>query len=553
MKKRIGRYQIDRELDLGGGLPAYQAFDSESGCNVVLEQLPDEGASRSERKQAREINRIKVQQAAGLRHERIAQTYDAVEEDNALWVAREPVKGETLENLLCTDAAISKDLLSLVLYHTASCLDYAHQLGVRHGRLSPSELLFQDDGTLKILGFWRPCLASSGEVSAFDPTHYSAPEQIRGLAPLPASDQYSLASIVYELLTGAQPFQGDAIAVRNRIVLDPPADPSTFNSSLSNEAGAVLLRALSKAPGERFNGCLEFVQSLDEALETPPLWQLPQEYQGHGPSASAGAPAGQLQGEVTEALLREVLLERPAPRKGLDAVRKYFKAAGMAAIALFAGLLMLIWGLRSPAAPAAADLQVSPNAPPPAVAHQPYSYSLHASGGRGPYEWSVVEGQLPEGLTLEPDGVIRGESGATGVFEVRVQVKGSGSEAATATQPLSLTVKQGPRIKSAEKLAAAIVGREYSHPLGVEGGQRPYRWAVASGSIPPGMSLNAFSGFLAGRAQAAGTYRFSISVSDLFAATSTRAFELTVTPANGAETVERIARAAGAATGAGGE
>jgi hypothetical protein len=550
MKKRIGRYQIDRELDLEGGLPAYQAFDSESGCNVVLEQLTVEGASRSERKQARAINRTKVEQAAGLRHERIAQTYGAVEEDNELWVAREPVKGETLENLLCTDAAISKDLISLVLYHTASCLDYAHQLGVRHGRLSPSELLFQDDGTLKILGFWRPCLASSGEVSAFDPTHYSAPEQIRGLAPLPASDQYSLASIVYELLTGVQPFQGDAIAVRNRIVLDAPADPSTFNSSLGSKASAVLLRALSKAPGERFNGCVEFVQSLDEALETPPLWQLPQEYHGHGPSTSAIASAGQLPGEVNESLLREVLLERPAPRKGLDAVRKYFKAAGMAAIALFAGLLMLIWGLRSPAAPAAADLQVSPNAPPPAVAHQPYSYSLRASGGRAPYEWSVVEGELPQGLTLEADGVIRGESGATGVFEVRVQVKASGSEAATATQPLSLTVKQGPRIKSAEKLAPAVVGREYSHPLGVDGGQRPYRWAVAGGSIPPGLSLNTFSGFLAGRAQAPGTYRFSISVSDLFAATSTRAFELTVTPANGVETAERIARAARASTGA---
>jgi hypothetical protein len=187
------------------------------------------------------------------------------------------------------------------------------------------------------------------------------------------------------------------------------------------------------------------------------------------------------------------------------------------------------------------------------VAHQPYSYSLHASGGQRPYEWSVVEGQLPKGLILEPDGVIRGESGASGVFEVRVQVKGSGSAAATATLPLSLTVKQGPRIKSGEKLAAAVVGREYSHPLGVEGGQRPYRWAIAAGSIPPGLSLNTFSGFLAGRAESAGTYRFSISVSDLFAATSTRAFELTVAPANGAETVERIARAAGAARGAGGE
>jgi hypothetical protein len=158
--------------------------------------------------------------------------------------------------------------------------------------------------------------------------------------------------------------------------------------------------------------------------------------------------------------------------------------------------------------------------------------------------WSVVEGQLPIGLTLEPEGVIRGQSDATGVFEVRVQVRESGSEAATATQQLSLTVKQGPRIKSPEALPVAAVGRDYSYPLGVDGGQRPYRWAVTTGSVPPGLSLNAFSGFLGGRPEAAGTYRFSVSVSDLFAATSTRAFELTVGPAGDAETIERIARAA---------
>jgi hypothetical protein len=183
------------------------------------------------------------------------------------------------------------------------------------------------------------------------------------------------------------------------------------------------------------------------------------------------------------------------------------------------------------------------------VVHQPYSYSLQASGGRGPYHWSVVEGQLPAGLTLEAEGTIRGQSDATGVFGVLVQVKGSGSEAAGATQQLSLTVKQGPRIKSAEILPLASVGREYAYPLGVDGGQRPYRWAVTSGSVPPGVSLNAFSGFLRGRPEAEGAYRFSISVSDLFTATSTRTFELTVKPAGDTEATQRVASAGGAVVG----
>jgi serine/threonine protein kinase len=547
MKKRIGRYQIDHETESAGGFPAYLAFDRESGRNVVLEWIPEAGSDQAEIEEVRKTNRHKAEQAVRLRHAQIAQTYDVVEEDGSLWVAREPVKGETLENLLCTESAVSKDLISHVLYHTAACLDYAHQLGVQHGRLSPAELLFQDDGTLKILGFWRPCLASSGDVSAFDPTHYSAPEQIRGLAPEAASDQYSLAAITYELLTGVTPFQGNAIAVRNRIVLDMPADPSGFNASLSEEVARVLHQALNKVPGKRFGNCLEFVQALDQALETPPAWQLPTEYQGHRPGVSSMHATGQLEGEVTEALLREVLLERPVPRRGVQAIRKHFKVAGVAGIAVMGVLLMWLWAVSSsPGVSATAALSVSPAPPPPAVVHQPYSFSLQANGGRGPYEWSVVDGELPAGLTLEPEGVIRGQSDATGVFDVQVQVKGSGTEAATATQKLSLTVKQGPRIKSAETMPPAVVGREYSYSLGVEGGQRPYRWAVTSGSIPPGLSLNSFSGFLGGRAEAAGTYRFNISVSDLFAATSTRGFELTVSPAGGAETLQRIAHVASA-------
>ena len=548
MKKRIGRYQIDREMDPIGGLPAYLAFDRESGRDVVLECIPDSGMDDAEREQSREANRTKVQQATCLRHDRIVESYDVVEDDAALWVAREAVQGDTLENLLCTDAAIFKDLISLVLYQTAASLDYAHQLGVYHGRLSPAELLFQDDGALKILGFWKPGLASSGDVSAFDPTHYAAPEQIRGLAPQAAADQYSLACIVYELLTGVTPFQGDAIAVRNRIVLDTPADPSGLNPTLGKEAADVLLRALGKASEDRFSSCLEFVQSLDDALETPPIWQLPEEYRGHELIASAAHAPGQLEGEVTESLLREVLMEQPVPRKGLQSIHKRFKVAGLSAIGVIAAAVPLIWALSSsPKVPATEELQVATASPPPAVTNQPYSYSLQARGGHVPYKWSVVDGQLPEGLTLDPEGVIRGRSDATGAFAVRVQVTESGAAAATATEQLSLTVKQGPHIKSADTLAGAVVGREYSYPLGVEGGQRPYRWALTSGSVPPGLSLNSFSGFLGGHPQVAGTYRFSISVSDLFAATSTRAFELTVKPAAEGEAVARVAQAAGRA------
>jgi serine/threonine protein kinase len=552
MKKRIGRYQIDSEPEAGAPFPGYLAFDVESGRNVVLECIPATGSDEIERRESRQANRDKAEQATALRHERIAQTYEVLEQDGELWVAREPVRGETLENLLCTDAAISKDLISLVLYHSAHAFDYAHQLGIQHGRLSPAELVFLDDGTLKIVGFWRPCLASSGDVSAFDPTHYSPPEQIRGLPPTSASDQYSLAAIAYELLTGVPPFQGDAIAVRNRIVLDAPEDPSKFNASLVRDAAGVLRRALNKAPVDRFASCGDFVRALDEALETPPVWRLPVEYHGHSLNLSPEKAPERLEGEVTESLLREVLDERRTPRKSLQAVHNHAKAAGLGVVAVIAGILMLVWALGSwPGRGASAHLRVSPASLPSAVVHQPYSYSLQVRGGHAPYQWSIVEGQLPDGFILDPQGTIRGQPEATGVFGLLVQVRSADSGGSTARQQLSLTVKQGPRTKAADVLPVAVLGREYEHSLGVEGGQRPYRWSVTSGTLPPGLSLNSFSGFFRGRAEAAGVYRFSVSVSDLFGATSTRTFELTVQPAGDSDAVQRVAQVAGDAVSPG--
>jgi hypothetical protein len=546
MRKRVGHYQIDRQLDsAAAGSTVYLAFDRESGRNVALEMMPVAGFDEVEIEQARQAIQIKAQLATRLRHARIAQAFEVVD-DEGLWVAREPVKGETLENLLCTDTNVSKELVSRALYHTAECLDYAHKLGVQHGALSPAELLVQEDDSLKVLGFWKPSLASSGEVSPFERTHYSAPEQIRGVGAQAASDQYSLAVIAHELLTGVTPFQGDAIAVRNRIVLDSPPDPATVNPSLGAEAGAVLLRGLDKSPAARYGSCLEFVHALNDALEMTPGWALPEEYHGHTISLGDGSSPRQMEGELTEALLREVLMEKPAPPKARREYGKYLRPAAVGALAIVLILSLWAWFSSPPAQAPVAGLAVAAASPPPVVVDQPYSFSLQAQGGEAPYEWSVVGGQLPAGLTLDPQGVIRGQSGQAGVYDVSVQVKESGSASAV-TQQISLTVKQGPRIKASDTLVDAVMGREYSHPLGVEGGQRPYRWVVTSGSVPPGMNLNSFSGFLGGRPQAEGTYRFAVSVSDLFGATSTREFELTVRPAP-TGSIERIERAAAGRT-----
>jgi hypothetical protein len=312
---------------------------------------------------------------------------------------------------------------------------------------------------------------------------------------------------------------------------------------VGKDACQVLLRAFEKVPAARFSSATEFVEALDQALETPPIWVLPEEYHLHMPSP-ASTKTAQLEGDITESLLKEVLLEQgdsKSPSKGLS---KYTRVGGLALVATVVAFLATSWVVNSAQKKALiAGLTLASTTPPSAVVNQPYAFALQASGGRPPYQWAVVDGRLPEGLTLEPEGIIRGQSETTGTYDVRVQVKGAGSETAV-EQQVSLTVRLGPKIKSDGTLAAGWAGRDYSYPLGVEGGQRPYRWAVTRGSIPPGLTLNTFSGFLGGRPEVAGTFRFDISVTDLFGATSTRPFQLTVKPAPQAvERIERIVRA----------
>jgi hypothetical protein len=279
-------------------------------------------------------------------------------------------------------------------------------------------------------------------------------------------------------------------------------------------------------------------------LETPPVWVLPEEYHGHSGPDSQNEPT-RLEGDITESLLKEVLLEQAGGKAGSNGFSKYARVGVLALVAILAVFLTTTWVVNSAQQRAPAPgLALASATPPPAVLNQPYTFALQASGGRPPYKWAVVDGQLPEGLSLEPEGIIRGQTNETGTYDVKVQVKAADSEAA-AEQQISLTVRIGPKIKSGGELTNGWLGRDYSHPLGVEGGQRPYRWAVTSGSIPPGLTLNTFSGFLGGRPEAAGTFRFEVSVTDLFGATSTRPFELTVKPvAEAVEKTERVVQAA---------
>ena len=174
-----------------------------------------------------------------------------------------------------------------------------------------------------------------------------------------------------------------------------------------------------------------------------------------------------------------------------------------------------------------------PNITPPltlpaAQAGVSYSESLAAAGGTSPYEWSIVAGSLPLGLTLSPEGSLAGTvTGAAGTFTFAAQVKDNAGLAAI--QKFQLTVGASLNVATAT-LADGTTGVSYSQSLTAAGGISPYQWSVASGSLPAGLTLSP-AGSITGTPSLAGTANFTVQVRDSASGTATRPLQIVVSTA----------------------
>ncbi|MGB7731153.1 MAG: Ig domain-containing protein [Candidatus Acidiferrum sp.] len=165
-----------------------------------------------------------------------------------------------------------------------------------------------------------------------------------------------------------------------------------------------------------------------------------------------------------------------------------------------------------------AALQILSGSLPGGTAEKAYSETLTASGGTAPYSWSVSAGMLPAGLTLAAAiGTISGTPTTAGSFSFTAMVTDSSTPTAeTATQPLSITVTAAPAPVSitTTSLANGQQGTTYSASLAATGGTTPYTWSISASSLPPGLNLNASTGAISGTPTAAGTFGFTVKVTD---------------------------------------
>lgn len=266
----ISRYEVSAELGRGGMGIVYRAYEPALERAIALKVLAPDLADQPGVVARLHREAISI---ARLRHPNIALLYEFGYADGTPFLAMEYVPGLSLRRLLERGPLPYEQALR-ILGQIGEALDYAHGAGIVHRDVKPSNILVTPDDHAVLIDFGLAAMAESSLLTAdgavLGTPHYMAPEQADGRGAVANSDQYSLAAVAYELLTGAPPFEGrSATAVVYAHIHESPPPPSERQPALPAAVNDVLLRALAKSPHERYPSLAAFIADLRTAL-TPP-------------------------------------------------------------------------------------------------------------------------------------------------------------------------------------------------------------------------------------------------------------------------------------------
>ncbi len=262
------RYRVISRIGSGGMADVYCCEDLQLGRQVAVKLLDRRNASDEE---FVERFRREASSAASLSHPNIVAVFDRGEWDGTYYIAMEYLAGRQLKALIRETGALDPlraiDISSQVL----SAARFAHQRGVVHRDFKPHNVIVDTEGRVKVTDFGI-ARAGASEItetgSIIGTVQYLSPEQAQGQAVSPRSDLYSVGVMLYELLTGRLPFDGEsAVTIALKQISELPAAPSALNPAVSPELDAIVLRALEKDPADRFADADEFLAALEAERE----------------------------------------------------------------------------------------------------------------------------------------------------------------------------------------------------------------------------------------------------------------------------------------------
>jgi serine/threonine-protein kinase len=405
--KQLGRYQILGELGRGAMGVVYRALDPAIGRPLAIKTI-QLGSDTLERGWLRDRLMREAQAAGILSHPGIVAIYDVGQEGDLAYIAMELVSGVSLDRVLMAAPPEPETILK-VLTQTAAALDYAHKKGIIHRDIKPANLMLDEDGVVKITDFGVAKITTSQQrtgAGAFGTPNYMAPEQIQMHEVDGRADQFSLAVVAYEMLTGEKPFAGDHLtSVIYKIVYESPTPAHQINPTLSWAAGMVLGRALAKAPGERYATCAEFVTALEAALATKKDWRaLPRGASQNLPTAVVPPPAAPAPAPPPLPESAPAPSPAQAPAVAPSPARARPKLAWGIGGAVLAGLAVgtaVFWVTQSWLTREAAPQMTSASAPPASSA-RPSPMPRAPVATTPPVEPPAAETDQPETAAPEP-------------------------------------------------------------------------------------------------------------------------------------------------------
>ncbi len=265
-----GRYRVRSRIGSGGMADVYCATDLQLGRPVALKLLYRRFAEDQE---FVERFRREASSAAGLQHPNVVGVFDRGEWDGTYYIAMEYLAGRSLKDIVREEGPLAPDRAVDLIGQVLRAARFAHRRGIIHRDFKPHNVIVDAEGRAKVTDFGIAKAGASDMTetgSIMGTAQYLSPEQAQGHAVSAQSDLYSIGIMLYELLTGRVPFDGDSpVTVALKQVSEHPIPPAELNPAISPQLESVVMRALRKEPAARFPDADAFIAALEQAQGLP--------------------------------------------------------------------------------------------------------------------------------------------------------------------------------------------------------------------------------------------------------------------------------------------
>ncbi|MEO7937570.1 MAG: serine/threonine-protein kinase [Burkholderiaceae bacterium] len=271
--EKLGRYDLMRVLGRGAMGLVYEGRDPSLDRRVAIKTIRVENLSQQAAADYEARFRVEARSAARLQHPNIVSVYDAGRDDDIAFLVMEFIQGDDLKHHLDQGVRHSLAQTVAIMDDLLSALDYAHRQGIIHRDIKPANLLIEADGRVKLTDFGVARMQDSGDATRTQGTmvgtlKYMSPEQVQGRPVDARADLFAAGIVLYQLLTGKRPFDGDSdFAVIQQVVGQSPAVPSALNPDLPPAIDAVVATALAKSRDQRFASAQAFAVALRAASQ----------------------------------------------------------------------------------------------------------------------------------------------------------------------------------------------------------------------------------------------------------------------------------------------